>query len=757
MSKKSKGAKKYFGVALDPDSGEVPTLVRSCIEYIDNHLFESGLFRIGGQVNTIADLRSQYDRGMEPNLAQQQIPHNVAGLLKLYLREMPQPLFTFKLYQNFLRTSKTTDKAQRLVEIKKLVGQLPATNYATSRAVVGLLHRVASCSSQNSMTPANLATVFATNILRPEVETIEYIVTDTLLVNSVFEFIIDNYPEIYDDRRSASVAGGQQPLLASPLPAGHQRTASGKPFTEVAQLRSSTSTRDLLEQSVRELAADDESVIVIEEDSGDEGVDPVAAAAAAAAGVSVSDVAFRDSAAAAAATIAQLAGDVAPPAEAEPEQQQPPPEALDPQLSPVWTFREQSYAVVADIYDRANRIANDLGTIRFRSDLVYVASLTKELFRAKTTPLADALADIKIQVPKRDAVPLQESQLQELIARLGKPVLSVLDEVAGFVENVAETMSVTEDFETLRPMDARFRWIQNVLTSAESVITASIEAADLFSQSSPPPQSALAAPDAVAAPASPIPPKPRSPAPEPARSPPPQQQLIGQRVKSPPPQAAALASAAAATIAAKQGKKFEEPAPAAAASLRKSEARVEQPRATYQPQEQPRATYQPQEQPRATYQPQEQPRATYQPPQKAEQPGAAPQPPRVTAKLMVSSVEMLIEIFTGWQEEAERFLQGSKAVPMLQVVRFVKGVLDHPDADSATLMLYQSQQPSAAPAMAADEATQAIVAIKLQLKDMEARLSNDMSQQEATETAELLRSITKAVLERDRAELQALS
>jgi len=104
-------ARPVFGVPLsevvlysNSQSG-LPIVVEKCIEYIlQKGTLIEGIFRLSGSSVQIEELKTAFDRGEEVNLSVIDDPHAVAGLLKLYLRELPEPPFTYALYDSCIST-----------------------------------------------------------------------------------------------------------------------------------------------------------------------------------------------------------------------------------------------------------------------------------------------------------------------------------------------------------------------------------------------------------------------------------------------------------------------------------------------------------------------------------------------------------------------------------------------------------------------------------------------------------------------------
>ena len=77
---------------------------RDCLvlNLIDTGLEAEGLFRISGGASRLQHCKDELDRGVVPDFAHWNDPHVVAGLLKQYVRELPEPLIPFEQYDDFL-------------------------------------------------------------------------------------------------------------------------------------------------------------------------------------------------------------------------------------------------------------------------------------------------------------------------------------------------------------------------------------------------------------------------------------------------------------------------------------------------------------------------------------------------------------------------------------------------------------------------------------------------------------------------------
>jgi len=123
-----------------------------------------GIFRISGSVSAIDDLSVKIDSGASADLKTLDI-HVLAGAFKLYFRQLPEPLLTFGLYDEFLKTSSMPSE-EIANHLKATYAKLPAENLAILKDLLQFLRVVADKSAVNMMTDENLGIVFGPNVLR---------------------------------------------------------------------------------------------------------------------------------------------------------------------------------------------------------------------------------------------------------------------------------------------------------------------------------------------------------------------------------------------------------------------------------------------------------------------------------------------------------------------------------------------------------------------------------------------------------------
>ncbi|XP_067395047.1 rho GTPase-activating protein 22 [Emydura macquarii macquarii] len=189
-----------------------PLLVEQCVDFIrERGLTEEGLFRMPGQANLVKDLQDSFDCGEKPLFDSNTDVHTVASLLKLYLRELPEPVIPFAKYEDFLSCGQllSKDKGEGTKELAKQVKTLPQANYNLLKYICKFLDEVQSHSSMNKMSVQNLATVFGPNILRPKMEDPVTIMEGTSLVQHLMTVLISEHGQIFAISRADAV--GAQP------------------------------------------------------------------------------------------------------------------------------------------------------------------------------------------------------------------------------------------------------------------------------------------------------------------------------------------------------------------------------------------------------------------------------------------------------------------------------------------------------------------------------------------------------------------
>ncbi|XP_055082998.1 rho GTPase-activating protein 22 isoform X1 [Periophthalmus magnuspinnatus] len=203
---------------------QVPVLVEQCVSFIrENGLKEEGLFRAPGQTNHVRELQDAFDRGEKPVFDSTTDVHTVASLLKLYIRELPEPVIPFAKYTQFLSCAQllTKDREMAVVELCKQVKSLPQVNYNLLRYICKFLDEVQSHSNENKMSVQNLATVFGPNVLRPRMEDPVTMMEGSSQVQHLMTVLISEHSRLYQrDQPEPDAKTPVQPQNTPPVQRG---------------------------------------------------------------------------------------------------------------------------------------------------------------------------------------------------------------------------------------------------------------------------------------------------------------------------------------------------------------------------------------------------------------------------------------------------------------------------------------------------------------------------------------------------------
>ncbi|XP_042184852.1 rho GTPase-activating protein 45 isoform X2 [Oncorhynchus tshawytscha] len=179
----------------DPDG--VPLVIRKCITEIESRALRmKGIYRVNGVKTRVEKLCQAFENGKELVELSQAFPHDISNMLKLYLRQLPEPILPFHLYQSLMGLAKESLRsaspspdggevagaavladlgAETPLEVLTLVHslrelmltELPQANTATLRYIAQHLRRVCECEQENKMSPSNLGIVFGPTLMRP--------------------------------------------------------------------------------------------------------------------------------------------------------------------------------------------------------------------------------------------------------------------------------------------------------------------------------------------------------------------------------------------------------------------------------------------------------------------------------------------------------------------------------------------------------------------------------------------------------------
>lgn len=234
----------------------LPEVLSLCFNFLDRSggIDEVGIFRLSGSVRELRQISRQWNSGIVRDFPPMVDPHVVAGLVKQLLRELPDPLCTAALYDQFLEPFAADDMSveQRIVRLRELVHKLPRANYVTLEHLMALLHKVSQRSDVNKMGLENLSIVIGPNILRSiqsseennessSISIAQRLVgsaTDTPKICQCCSMMIEHYSQIFDNQ---SPYDQSLPGLNN-LPK-HLRISSGDNTDHISALKNAASSR----------------------------------------------------------------------------------------------------------------------------------------------------------------------------------------------------------------------------------------------------------------------------------------------------------------------------------------------------------------------------------------------------------------------------------------------------------------------------------------------------------------------------------
>uniref|UniRef100_A0A8C6EF18 Rho GTPase activating protein 45 n=1 Tax=Moschus moschiferus TaxID=68415 RepID=A0A8C6EF18_MOSMO len=261
--KKLQGRLQLFGQDFShaarstPDG--VPFIIKKCIFEIEQRALRTkGIYRVNGVKTRVEKLCQAFENGKELVELSQASPHDISNVLKLYLRQLPEPLISFRLYHELVGMAKDSLKAEAEAKaasrgrpdateseaaamamagrLRELLRDLPQENWATLRYLVRHLRRIVEVEQDNKMTPGNLGIVFGPTLLRPRPT--EATVSLSSLVDyphqaCIVETLITHFSLVFEEEPEEAPGGQVRVVVQAPYLGGSGGVAF--PLTEEAE------------------------------------------------------------------------------------------------------------------------------------------------------------------------------------------------------------------------------------------------------------------------------------------------------------------------------------------------------------------------------------------------------------------------------------------------------------------------------------------------------------------------------------------
>ncbi|OQR78182.1 rho GTPase-activating protein 12-like [Tropilaelaps mercedesae] len=180
------------------EQATVPRFVVRCIDAIENKdMRADGIYRASGNLSQVQKVRFSINMDDYSVLEKEEDVHVLTGALKMFFREMKEPLLTFSLFDRLLDATQIKERPVKLAAFEAILRELPQVNKDTLRFLLEHLLRVKEYSSENRMHIQNLAIVFGPTLLSSADRTSRNIAMDTIQQNQVIEFILVEFDALF--------------------------------------------------------------------------------------------------------------------------------------------------------------------------------------------------------------------------------------------------------------------------------------------------------------------------------------------------------------------------------------------------------------------------------------------------------------------------------------------------------------------------------------------------------------------------------
>ncbi|XP_037357142.1 rho GTPase-activating protein 29 isoform X2 [Talpa occidentalis] len=234
----------------EPDG--IPFILKICASEIENRaLCLQGIYRVCGNKIKTDKLCQALENGMHLVDISEFSSHDICDVLKLYLRQLPEPFILFRLYKEFIDLAKEIQRINEEQETKKdhpedkkcssicieinrillkskdLLRQLPASNLNSLHYLIVHLKRVVDHAEENKMNSKNLGVIFGPSLIRPRPTAAPVTISSLAEYSNqarLVEFLITYSQKIFDgslqpqDVVVCSTAGGALPIEQGCLP-----------------------------------------------------------------------------------------------------------------------------------------------------------------------------------------------------------------------------------------------------------------------------------------------------------------------------------------------------------------------------------------------------------------------------------------------------------------------------------------------------------------------------------------------------------
>ncbi|KAF6092283.1 Rho GTPase activating protein 45 [Phyllostomus discolor] len=222
-----------FGQAAQGTPDGVPFIIKKCVCEIERRALRTkGIYRVNGVKTRVEKLCQAFENGKELVELSQASPHDISNVLKLYLRQLPEPLICFRFYHELMGLAKDSLKAEAEAKVtsrscpevaereavdvamvgrlREILSDLPSENRASLQYLLRHLRRIVEVEQDNKMTPGNLGIVFGPTLLRPRPT--KATVSLSSLVDyphqaRIVETLITHYGAVFEEKPEEEATG----------------------------------------------------------------------------------------------------------------------------------------------------------------------------------------------------------------------------------------------------------------------------------------------------------------------------------------------------------------------------------------------------------------------------------------------------------------------------------------------------------------------------------------------------------------------
>ncbi|XP_034049272.1 rho GTPase-activating protein 27-like isoform X2 [Thalassophryne amazonica] len=189
----------HLATLCEQEKTTVPRFVENCIKAVEKRGLDiDGLYRVSGNLAVIQKLRFKADHDeLDLEDGQWEDVHVITGALKLFFRELPEPLFPYSNFNEFINAIRNPDHKTKVLYIRDLVRSLPPPNHDTMKLLFGHLLKVIQYGDSNRMSVQSVAIVFGPTLLRPEKMESVNIAMHMVYQNQIVEVILKEYDRVF--------------------------------------------------------------------------------------------------------------------------------------------------------------------------------------------------------------------------------------------------------------------------------------------------------------------------------------------------------------------------------------------------------------------------------------------------------------------------------------------------------------------------------------------------------------------------------